>query len=295
MGGTIAFSEKRFLGDMATVAGALGSELDLEVTRTAVRSFASSFHTGGVQFRATSRPGDRLNYRFYPRERIRSTRIALRDRLIEPSPLTELLDEWSSAFADESVELCDFDPVEGLSKTWLFMGRLRPVDEVLAASRHIPEGLRELLPVFEECGLVDVRYAAVDYAKQSLSIYFRVAGPLTPRLCSRLHSAVGLPGPSPEKIAVIVRYLRENFVFAVNFSHPLGRAVRTCIYAVGIPDSVTDHLSQRLATFLDATPCYDREVHRVVGWSSGSGDSMYQKAEKSYCGDLSGLLESWNA
>jgi 4-hydroxyphenylpyruvate 3-dimethylallyltransferase len=288
------FTEETFLSDATALARAVDAPFDPQVAHRVLDVFGDEFRTGGVQWKTTSRPGDLLHYRYFPRRRANAVKSAIEGGLLGEGRQTELVDAWSSAFSDSSVQFCDFDGVGGLAKIWVYFGGLPSIDTVLAAVPSLPGSVTELLGTFERVGLTRIRYTAVDPRSDSVNLYFRIPGPFTTELCERVLTPVGLPVPAAATIAAISPHIREHISFALTFSMTTGRAERACVYALNVPARLNPPLPERINTFYAAAPCDDPQTVRITSWSLGHGTAVYIKAEQSYSGDLAGLLQSWN-
>ena len=86
-------------------------------TRAVIEAYSQSFHEGAVLWRATSRQGDALNFRFYARGPIDTVGIAIKAGLLEPdNALANLVTTWSSLYDGVPEQSCDFDAQKGLAK-----------------------------------------------------------------------------------------------------------------------------------------------------------------------------------
>ncbi|MYW01968.1 aromatic prenyltransferase [Streptomyces sp. SID3343] len=287
------FSEGKFLIDAEAMAKAIGAPYDEETTRRVVEVFGSHFHTGAVLWKTTDRPGDHLGYRFFARERTDTVETALAAGLIRRSALTALVAEWDRIFETDAIQSCDFDGFNGMAKTWVYLGGMRPAEQVLD-NPAVPPALRAQLPGLKRVGLDHVRFTAVDYRHGSLNVYFRARGPLTPSRAAQVLGAVGITAPDDASVARMRTVVPEDFCLAVTFAMDTGRAVRACFYALGIPENRIPPLPQRISAFFETAPDNDIEVIRGLGWSHGPGEGTYLKAEHSYCGDMAGRLRDWD-
>jgi uncharacterized RmlC-like cupin family protein len=287
------FSEGQFLIDAEAMAKAVGAPYDEETTRRVVEVFAEHFRTGAVLWKTTDRPGDHLGYRFFARERTDTVETALAAGFMRPSALTALVAEWDRTFGTDAIQSCDFDGFNGMAKTWVFLGGMRPAEQALD-NPAVPPALRAQLPGLKRVGLDHVRFTAVDYRHGSVNVYFRARGPLTPARAAQVLGAVGIAAPDNALVARMRSVVPEDFCLAVTFSMDTGRAVRACFYALGIPEDRVPPLPRRIAAFFETAPDYDAEVIRGLGWSYGPGEGTYLKAERSYCGDMAGRLRDWD-
>ncbi|MGC0418185.1 aromatic prenyltransferase [Embleya sp. AB8] len=287
------FSEGRFLIDAEAMAKTIGAPYDEETTRRVVEVFGAHFHTGAVLWKITDRPGDHLGYRFFARERTDTVQTALAAGFVRPGPATALVAEWDRTFGTDAIQSCDFDGFNGMAKTWVYLGGMRPAEQALD-NPAVPPGLRARLPRLRQVGLDHVRFTAVDYRHDSLNVYFRARGPLTPARAAQVLGAVDIAAPDDTSVARMRSVVPEDFCLAVTFTMDTGRPVRACFYALGIPQDRVPPLPGRIATLFEDTPHYDREVIRGLGWSFGPGEGTYLKAEHSYCGDMAARLRDWD-
>ena len=81
-------------------------------TRTVIVAYRQNFSEGAVVWRATNRPGDALNYRFYERRPVEVLRIAEDWKWLKPNhPMTLLLNSWSSPWVRTSWSLMPSFPL----------------------------------------------------------------------------------------------------------------------------------------------------------------------------------------
>ncbi|WP_334314379.1 aromatic prenyltransferase [Streptomyces xanthophaeus] len=132
-------------------ARAIGAAYCPDTTHRMADTFPAGFHDGAVLWRTTGKPAGALNYRFYERRPTATVAIATRAGLLEPAdPVARLIEVWSGLYAD-STELCDFDAAAGLVKTWVILGGMRPLTDILAAP-GVPEGIRRHEAAFRQLG-----------------------------------------------------------------------------------------------------------------------------------------------
>ena len=269
-------------------------------TRACIDAFSSSFDVGAVLWRATSRPGDGLNYRFYERYATEAADIATDNGLLKQThPLIPLLESWSAKYDLNGNVLfpqqsCDFDADEGLHKIWVYMSGFRDLESVLGAE-HVPPSVKQLAPTFHELGLKTVRHVAVDFYSNTVNLYFRVCGPVTESLVSSLTDLVASTPPSADQIHELETHLNlDGFTFGLTILPTTGEIKRVAFYALGLSETARPSVGDRLTKFFDEAPDYDEEEFRAVAWSYGKGGEQYVKGEKSYCGRLMEVLRGWN-
>ena len=85
-----------------------------------------------------------------------------------------------------------------------------------------------------------------------------------------------------------------GYTFSVTMAVSTGAIKRVGFYALKIPLGTFPEVSERLKTFFEQAPSYDREEMNGVAWSYGTGGKKYIKAKRSYCGRLVPLLRGWS-
>ncbi|MFJ6379480.1 aromatic prenyltransferase [Kitasatospora sp. NPDC092039] len=295
MTSAVDFSTSRFLRDVEATADLLGIEHSLPTTRRVLDAYEESFHRGAVLWRTDDRPGGALNYRFYDRVPIDSVDIAVRAGLLGPHrPTAALISAWSSLY-DGSTELCDFDAVRGLVKTWVYLGGIRPVAEVLDAP-GVPDTIRRHHDRFRELGLTSVRHVAVDYQHDTANLYFRTREGLAPAGLERLLALSGGGVPDAATFQDMAAFTApDGHTFSVTLRLGSGGIERVGVYALRLPAGRFPRVNERLAAFFRGAPSHDEEEMNAVAWSFGAGGSHYAKAERSYCGRLVELMREWNS
>ncbi|MCF6468491.1 hypothetical protein FAF44_08825 [Nonomuraea sp. MG754425] len=293
---SLAFSPDRFLRDIRTTADAIGAAYSEPVTRTVLNAYPGSFRDGAVLWRTTDAPGGPLNYRFYERRRTDSIGTAIRAGLLDPGhPLIDLIASWSALYGDAATELCDFDAARGLAKTWVYLGGMRPVEQVLGAS-HVPRALRLHEPRFRALGLTSVRHVAVDYHGGSANLYFRTSRKITPDTAEELIALAGGNPPEPTLLDDMAAFTpSDGHTFSVTMSVPDGQIHRVGFYALKLPANRFPTIDERLTTFFRTAPSRDEEEMNAIAWSFGPGGQDYTKAERSYSGRLVELMKTWNS
>lgn len=285
-----ATEPERFVDDVRATAAAIGAPFSEPVTRRMLDVFGEGFSTGGVLWKATSRPGDALSYRFYSRRRTDTLQIASQAGLIAPaSPLGSAVAACSALDAGAPVQSCDFDANGGLAKSWVFLGRTIPLAEVLAAP-GIPRAVRDLAPVLHDHGLDYVRYTAVDYRHETVNLYFRVRGPFSAEHAVRICSLAGAAPAARPLVDEIGAFLpKGDYVAAVTVAAGDGTVERVALYATGLAEGTLPPVGDRLTRFLAAAPSYDPSPVTVVAWSFGPS-GPYIKAERSWYGNVAALF-----
>ncbi|KAK5988307.1 4-hydroxyphenylpyruvate 3-dimethylallyltransferase [Cladobotryum mycophilum] len=291
---TQSFCPDTFLKDTADLCSSFEAPYSELVTRTVLQTFASSFQGGAVLWRITNFKEDGLNYRFYERASVDLIRPALEAGLLSSShPLLPLIASWSALYP-ESQQSCDFDTESGLTKTWIYLGGMRPLGQVLA-SQHVPETLKQLQPAFRFLELNLVRHIAIDWRSSTVNLYFRVEGALShAKACDLMLLARASP-PTEKQVAEIRQFMHPSgFTFSVTISVTTGRVQRVGFYALRLPRGELPDVGQRLERFFKTAKSYDMEEMNAVAWSFGETRS-YLKAERSYCGNLVELMKGWKS
>ncbi|WP_239333819.1 aromatic prenyltransferase [Frankia sp. CiP3] len=290
------FSAQQFLRDAKTTADAIGSGYSESVTRTVVNAYAQSFHEGAVLWRATDKPGATLNYRFYERRVTDTIGVAVRAGLLSPdNKMAYLINSWGDLYGGTPTELCDFDAERGLSKTWLYLGGIRPVEDILAVPA-VPEPIRRHEPLFRDLGLVAVRHVAVDYHHDTANIYFRTAQQITPQQCEQFISLARGKMPGDAVLKDMSKFTApDGYTFSVTMSVDDGVIQRVGFYALRLPLGEFPSIDERLRIFFRTAPSHDEEEMNAVAWSFGPEGTNYMKAERSYCGQLVALMKAWNS
>ncbi|MFD5143992.1 aromatic prenyltransferase [Streptomyces sp. NPDC058401] len=287
------FSPGQFLTDIEATAHAIGAGYCPSTTRRMLDVYESGFHEGAVLWRTTSKPAGPLNYRFYARRPTDTVGIAARAGLLAPGdPMAQLIGAWSGLY-EGSTELCDFDAVDGLVKTWVFLGGMRPVPDVLAAP-GVPASIRHHASAFDGLGLAWVRHVAVDYQRRSVNLYFRTAEGFTPAHAGRLLALAGAELPADSVLADMEGFTAPTgCTFSVTMAAQTGRIERVGVYALRLPPGRYPSVGERLERFFTAAPSRDVEEMNAVAWSFGARAQHYVKAERSYCGRLVELMREW--
>jgi isopentenyl-diphosphate delta-isomerase len=289
----VSFSRAQFLDDIRTTAHALDAPFSEHVTRRALDTFADNFSDGATVWKTTERPGDHLCYRFFARTRNDTIAAALRaGALARETDCTRLMRYWTDAHPGAS-QSCDFDALNGLAKTWLYLGGMRPATKVLGHA-FVPDALRGRLGVFHAARFDYLRFVAVDHRHSSANLYFRTRGPIT---AARLGEILDLVGALPPAAALADEnrgFVPEDFCVAVTVSLRTGKLERACFYALDIPADRPPALPERISRFFAKAPCYDAHAVNVVGWSFGPSGGTYIKAERGYVGDMAALLTDWD-
>ena len=257
--------------------------------------YSAEFQSSVVLWRATSKKNKCINYRFYPRKPFDTLTPAMRAGLIHHgNPLAQLIVSWTNLYNGAGEQLCDFDSDAGLSKTWVFLQGIRPIDDILNAE-CVPESIQRHRSDFHALGLNYVRHVAVDWKEDTVNLYFRIKQPINSISISTLTALAGSDGPNALEMAEMKRYLpADGFTFAVTMALVDGSVHRVAFYAMRLPPGeYPESIGESLREFLKRAPSYDKQEMNAVAWSFGKDGGTYVKAERSYCGDLVDMLKNW--
>ncbi|KAK4693763.1 hypothetical protein P7C71_g3695, partial [Lecanoromycetidae sp. Uapishka_2] len=290
------FCPTRFLDDVRKTSAAIGAPYSESATRAVIDAYSQSFRDGAVLWRATNRPGDALNYRFYERRPIDTVAIAVRAGFLAPdNVMAGLITSWSGLYDGTPEQSCDFDAEKGLTKAWVYLAGFRPINDILGAA-GVPETVRQHGPTFHDLGLELVRHVAVDYDSNTVNIYFRAPGPISEAQAATYVALADCPPPSKAELLAMRELLNPTgFTFSVTITAATGIIKRVGFYALKLPPNSFPEIGERLATFFKEAPSYDAEEMNAVAWSFGEGGKRYIKAERSYCGRLVPLLRDWSS
>jgi 4-hydroxyphenylpyruvate 3-dimethylallyltransferase len=266
----------------------------MSVTGRVIDTYAKSFREGTVLWRATSRPGDTINYRFYERRPIDTIGMAIGAGLLrEHNRMAHLASGWRARYPD-ATELCDFDSARGLSKTWLYLGCERPLVDILNIP-GTPEPVRRKGRELRRIGLESARHVAVNYVDNTVNYYSPVAGPIDELRCSELVALANGDSPSRSVLADMSRFIPpDRFTLSVTMTEH-GEIDRVGFYALKLPSGPWPAMSGRLVKFFQTAPSRDTEEVNALAWSFGRGGNDYMKAERSYSGRLVELMRHWNS
>lgn len=292
---TFEFSPSQFLKDVKFTADLLDADFSGPVTQRVLDLYERSFREGAVLWRTTDKPRGALNYRFYERKQTDTVATAVRGGLLRAdNKAADLISSWSSLYQGSSTELCDFDTALGLAKTWVYLGGLRPVEEVLGV-RGVPWSIRRHEGLFRKLGLVSVRHVAVDYQHDTANLYFRTGSGITPEECERLLSLAESGPPDTTVFDDMANFTApDGYTFSVTMSIGTGDVERVGFYALRLPAGRLPRVGERLAAFFASAPSHDDEEMNALAWSFGK-ENNYLKAERSYCGRLVSLMREWNS
>ena len=291
-----AFSSERFLQDIRKTANAIHAPYSETATLTVIKTFEKCFEEGAVIWRTTNRPSDRLNYRFYARNRIDTIAISTKAGFLAfDNRMARLVTSWSTLYNGGTQQWCDFDAETGLAKNWINLRGRRPVDDILNAA-EVPEAVRAHGPTFHSLGLELVRFLAVDYGSDTLNLYFTAPGPVSELQATQYTNLAQSSPPTQEEFQDMRDFLNpKGFAFAVTMEYATGKITRVAFYALDMPPNKLPAVNEKVLKFFSEAPSYDEEYTRNVAWSYGKGGNKYMKAESSYCGGLAALLREVGA
>jgi 4-hydroxyphenylpyruvate 3-dimethylallyltransferase len=289
-----AFSKSRLIADLQSTCAAIGAPFSETSVSRVLDGYSPHFSSSVIVLKTTDRPGDHLYYRLWARSRLDTIEIALKCGLLpERTELSSLIDSWSALYS-AAEQSCEFDASSGLTKTWIHLGDLRPIGEILG-NGFVPESIRRHLPLFQRSNFLEyVRFVAVDHGRRSVNIYFRARGPMTAEKFAFISGVVDADPPDLRLVAEMRKYASTDFSLGFTLSMETGEFERACIYAVNIPMETWTNSPVRLTDYYAKAPCYDEKSIAIAGWSFGGGGN-YIKLEKAYCGDLASLLPRWGS
>jgi 4-hydroxyphenylpyruvate 3-dimethylallyltransferase len=277
-------------------AAAIGAPYSETATIAVLDAYAKNFNNGAVLWRTTDRSGDILNYRFYERHPTDTIAVAVKNGLLEPNnSLAKLVTSWSALYDGVPEQSCDFDSDIGLSKTWVYLGDMRPLDDVLNAP-GVPESIRRHRSLFHSLDLNFVRHVAVDYRKHTVNLYFRAQGPISYEQAAKFTNLAESEPPNLMLFTEMAKFISPlGYTFSVTLTSDNGIIERVGFYALKLPEGQFPTIGHRLSTFFSTAPSYDSEEMNAVAWSFGKGGKTYIKAERSYSGHLVALMKDWNS
>lgn len=282
-----AFSASRFREDIEEFCKILKAPFSASATEAVLKAYGSVFNDSPVGWRVTSKDSV-LNYRIFQMRSVDTIDIAIEAGYIKPSPLTDLVQAWTMT-VNGAQQFCDFSASTGLAKTWLFLGHTRQMDDVLDLE-FVPNSIRRHLPEFKKHGLERIRTLAIDWHSGTVNIYWRAPGPVDKKQADGLLALTGCEPIDEVEVGEIARFASAkdgSFAFAVTLNFETGELGRAAFYATKLPRGDLPVISdERVKTFLDHAPDYDREEWITIAWGFGKGGKKYMKAEKSYCGNL---------
>lgn len=160
----------------------------------------------------------------------------------------------------------------------------------------VPNTLRQYSSTFHALSLNLVRFVAVDYQKYTANLYFRAPGPISAKQAEGYTALAGAVPPSDSQLQDMLNYLNPvGFTFSVTINVKTGSIERVAFYALKLLPGRCPRINDRLKAFFSTAPSYDLEEMNVVAWSFGKGGHNYVKGERSYCGDLLSLMQSWGS
>lgn len=286
-----SFSTTRFLDDLIKTSDAIGAPYSKTAISTVLKVFEECFTQGVVTWRATDRPGDALNFRIYLRRQLDTISIATEAGLLEPdNKMARLLNSWAALYTGEALQWIDFDPKKGLAKTWLNVKGRRPIDDILNTP-EVPASVRAHGPMFHSVGLETVTFLAVDYHSQTMNLYFAGPSPMTKTQAAQYTNLVGCSPPTDQEFKEMSTFLSPGaFPFAVTMEYETGRITRVAIYAMALSPERLPTVEDRISKFLSEAPSYDQHQSINVAWSYGLGGSKYMKADSSYIGEQTVIM-----
>lgn len=293
----LKFNADDFKNDVSQLCATLNSGYNENITNAVLDTYKENFERGAVLWKATSKE-DGVAFRFYEREKVDVVGPAINHGLIPGNhPMIPLITSWVD-FKENAIASCDFDPANGLNKTWVWLGGRYPLEELLAAP-NVPDTLRALEPKLKAAGLHTVRHAAVDWRSSTVNIYFWVPGPMTLPVVNQLTALSGTEPIDEGQFATMRPFFKPHgFTFATTIDSGTGKFKRVAFYALRLDSNNLPVMGKRLATFFKDAPSNDKTEMNIVAWSFAggpSGSSNYIKGERSYIGELEQVLNTWGS
>ncbi|KIM92739.1 hypothetical protein OIDMADRAFT_139131 [Oidiodendron maius Zn] len=289
------FSRSTFIHDFTTLCKSMNASYSQTTIDNILATFEEHLENSAIIFRCTDRPNSVVNFRLFTRHRVDTIAIAAHAGLIKlEDPLAQITTSWSSLFQGDSKQWCDFNPSNGLAKTWVYFHQAQPIDKILSLP-EIPASVQAHAPVLHSLALENVVYTAVDYEGRTMNFYFLVPGVLAADQAARYTNLAGCLPPTEQELQDMIDSMGPVFVFAVTVEYETGRVTRVAFYAFVVGIQKIPTVNERLAEFFSKSPSYDRQRSIVVAWSYGIGNSKYMKGETSYVGELSAIAEESSA
>lgn len=295
---TLPFDRERFKNDVSRVCSRFHAVYDNETMDRILNAYGENFHRGAVLWKATNREQDGVAFRFYERRKVDVIAPALKHGLLNAqNSMIPLILSWAN-LTENAIASCDFDPAEGLHKTWVWLGDILPLEKLLHAPA-VPTQLRPLEHKFKSVDLHYVRHAAVDWHSSTVNIYFWVPEAITH---SRVNDLVSLSGAEPISAGTfqgMKSFFRPHaFTFATTIDVKSGTFKRVAFYALRLANNDLPSVGDRLMAFFKEAVSYDSHDLNIVAWSFAGGpgeSSNYVKGERSYCGNLEDVLDGWGS
>lgn len=285
------FLRSRFLEDVRKTAAAIGAPFSESVTEKALDIYADQFSDGAISLRTTNRQNPGLDYRVMMTRKTDILGLAEKGGLIERGDvLSSLVTSWCSLYGGTPELSCDFEASKGLAKLWIWLGAVRPLDEILMIP-ELPDSIRRHGPLFHSLGLTIIQHIAVDYKQRSVNFYFDFKGETTPDRAAALTKLAKAEPPDHTLLKQMNEHLTPaGHPFAVTMTLD-GVIKRVCFYAVA--NVTAQEIDPAISAFWSAAPCYNEKADfNALGWSFGG--EPYVKAVRGYCGNILILGAYWS-
>ena len=278
------FDRSTFLSEFPTLCHSLGAPCSQQMVEQILAAFDKHLDDSYVWLRCTSRPGDVVNFRLaFHGTWVDTTAIAAHAGWIDiDDPLAKLVRSWSSR--DDAEQWCDFDPSRGIAKNWIYFHRLQPIQDIMGTP-GLPAPVAARVADLQAAGLDQVNFAAVDYDKQSINVYFLLPGGLTSERAASYTALAGSTPLSEADVEIMRNHTHPMFTFAVTIAFETGHIPRVAFYATVENAETFSPLNDRLRKFFAEAPSHDQQKLNIISWSYGAGDSKtYMKGESNYAG-----------
>ncbi|KAL3423547.1 hypothetical protein PVAG01_05294 [Phlyctema vagabunda] len=292
---SVLFSAPRFLEELEQGSASMGAPYSEKSTKTVLDAFGHKFSEGAIQLIATSRPGEPIIYRLLMRKPADTIDIAVGAGLLASDNAIAPIVQSVKSLWEVAYEQCDFSSDGGLVGSFVYLGPLRKLDEVLEAPL-MPEGVKKQAPVFHELGLELVQVVYFDYVKNTITLYFIASGPLTKETAAKFTGLAGAAPPTDflyDEMSILLG--ANDFFFTVTMEIDTGIVSRVdfyMIFPIELPGGRLPEVGARLTDFWDF-PYYEEEEMDILCWCYSRHAEPFIQAERAYCGDLRTLLRDW--
>jgi hypothetical protein len=285
----LPFDAERFLAHGALTAGLLEEPFDAPTSRRVLAAFAPELQGCVLQWKATSRQGDGLYYRFLGGIDGSDHLARARDAglLAIDGPALQIHREILEAFPNARRAGLDFHAARGLAKAWTYTSPV-PTEAVLALD-HVPAAARAAGEFMARHGLAYVGFVASDYLAGTFNLYCRWEdGDRHPAWLERLVADTGGGELPARRIQDILETQAGLGGIALTFRWDRPGIQRWCVYSLEVP-VLAPALHPRLAALRDHAPSLNEDPSYHMGWSYGPA-GFYQKLEKNYAKDARHFL-----
>lgn len=281
-----------FIEDLRQTALMLSVPFDGEVVRQAVTAFRDDLARCVVQLKTTSDIRDGLYFRFFcaRADNLVDRADAHGLRRFRPSRLDLFQAQLMDTYPDATPAGLDFHCTAGLTKLWFHMGR-RPINE-LTKFWFMPESARHHQAFFEDHGLKECFFLALDYRNSTINIYtflepaYRTSGWLEKMLADTWPTT-----DATVALESVARALHTGACIGMTFSWDNPALHRWAIYGLNVryqnaaARRALPPLPPHIRAFVEAAPTLSCDPHLNVAWSFEATRCVV-KSEKSYANAL---------